>query len=557
MNERNVQLKSALGAIAPKERVVESRTLPKEDAVNLQGHAAYSLSDKLKLVTMLNTLKIQPQFYRSENQQMRDLRDLIERVALEDPYFVAQAIVWSRCMGEGMRSINHLAAALVSPFISGQEYAKRFYGTFNKREKKGGCIFRLDDMSEIKDAYEALTGKPLSNAMRKGFAAVLENADTYQLAKYSKTAIDIANLAHPQSKLSTAMADVTVDGTKVKMRTLDALMSGYTISADTWEVAQSEAGQEVAKAVREGKLTKSEAEKVLVEAKADNWESLLKDGKLGIMAALRNIRNIMKTPRKETIDAWCKLIVDPERIRKALILPIHFDLAYEIVMNEFATVDYSPKVQQALQDAYQAAIPNLREALPGKTCIFIDCSGSMSWGEINVEGIKGHASSWAARCSRATKAPAYKAGLIAATIAKATGADVIKFGGSAHRFSYNQNENVFALAKRFGTADDGYTNPAAAFDLVTREKAAYDRIIFISDNEVNGRLTSNSYRKYIHDVCSPYIYGIDLCGYGTTPLKNEGKISYMFGYGPSLYEAIASGEFNAEAHIKEIESIEI
>lgn len=536
MKNRNAQLKATLGAIAPKERIVAANSIPKEDTRNRQGHAAYSLQDELRLVAMLNTLKLQPQFYRTDSEQMTELRDLIERIGLKDPKFVAQAIVYSRCMGEGMRSINHLAAALVAPFISGEEYAKRFYGLFDKKNKKGGTIFRLDDMSEIKDAWFALGQKGLTASMRKGFASVLENVDTYQMAKYRDTVIDIANLVHPNSKLSKAEVEVEFEGQKVKMKALDAIMKGIVVTADTWEAAQSEAGQEVAKAVREGKLTKDEAEKVLAEAKADNWEGLLKDGKLGVLAALRNIRNIMKTPRKETINAWCKLITTPEVIRKALILPIHFDLAYDIVNSEFSEYSYANQVRQALQDGYLAAIPNLATVLTGKTLVIVDRSGSMGSG-IRLDTEK--TSDWNVQYRRGcadTQQCCYKAGLIAATICKATNADVVKFGSTAEYFHYDQNLNVFALAKRIGTASCDSTNPAAAFELIRRNRKAYDRIIFISDNEVNGRLTSEAYKAYVHDVADPYIYGIDLAAYGTTPLKRDGKIQYFFGYGPSLYE---------------------
>lgn len=557
MKNRNAQLKATLGAIAPKERIVAVNSIPKEDTRNRQGHAAYSLQDELRLVAMLNTLKLQPQFYRTDSEQMTELRDLIERIGLKDPKFVAQAIVYSRCMGEGMRSINHLAAALVAPFISGEEYAKRFYGLFDKKNKKGGTIFRLDDMSEIKDAWFALGQKGLTASMRKGFASVLENVDTYQMAKYRDTVIDIANLVHPNSKLSKAEVEVEFEGQKVKMKALDAIMKGIVVTADTWEAAQSEAGQEVAKAVREGKLTKDEAEKVLAEAKADNWEGLLKEGKLGVLAALRNIRNIMKTPRKEIIDAWCKLITTPEVIRKALILPIHFDLAYDIVNSEFGEHSYANQVRQALQDGYLAAIPNLATVLTGKTLVIVDRSGSMGCG-IRLDTEK--TSDWDIQYRRGrtdTQQCCYKAGLIAATICKATNADVVKFGSTAEYFHYDQNLNVFALAKRIGTASCDSTNPAAAFELIRRNRKAYDRIIFISDNEVNGRLTSEAYKAYVHDVADPYIYGIDLAAYGTTPLKRDGKIQYFFGYGPSLYESIASSEFNPMEHIDKIRAIEI
>lgn len=554
MKSRNAQLQATLGAIAPKERIVAANSVPKEDTVNLQGHAAYALPDELRLVSMLNTLKLQSQFYKSDNDQMKELRDLIEKIGLRDPKFVAQAIVYSRCLGEGMRSINHLAAALVAPFISGQEYAKRFFGAFDKKGKKGGTIFRMDDMSEIKDAWFALGQKGLPASMRKGFASVLENADTYQLAKYKNTVIDISNLVHPNSKLSKAEVEVEFEGQKVKMKALDAIMKGIAVAADTWETTQSEAGQIVAKAVREGKLDKQEAEKVLAEAKADNWEGLLKDGKLGVLAALRNIRNMMKNPRQEMIEAWCKLITDPAKVRQALILPIHFDLAYDVVDNEFGQNKYANKVRQALQDGYIAALPNLAAAFPGKTLIVVDNSGSMGGFPVSDGKTAVHYNyGW----SKRTQTAGYKAGLIAATFAAATGGDIIQFGGSAHWFQYDRNENVFSLAKKVCTASDGWTNPHAAFELITRERKAYDRIIFISDNEVNGRVTSAAYKEYVRRVCDPYVYGIDLCSYGTTPLKRDGKVQYFFGYGPSMYESVASSEFNPAEHIEKIRAIEI
>ena len=557
MIDRNAQLKATLGTMAPKERVVEAMNIKSEDTVNRQGFKAYALDDKLRLIMMLNTLKLQPQFYRTESEQMKELRDLVERIAVKDPYFVAQAIVYSRCVGEGMRSVNHLAAALLAPYASGQEWSKRFYGLFNKKESKnglvtGGCIYRPDDMTEIKAVYDALNKGVLSNAMKKGFASVIENLDGYQLTKYKKNIIDMSNLVHPNS--SKSKATVTIGDKTVKV--LDALMQGINIPADTWEHANSEAGQEVAKAVREGKISKNEAEKILAEAKNDNWESLLTDGKLGVLAALRNIRNMMKNPRKSVIDAWCKLITTDGLIRKSLILPIQIDLAYETVMREFANADYSPKVQQALLDAYEMSIPNLSSVLSGKTCVVVDCSGSMGY-SVNVDGYS-NTGNWWYSTRRETESCSYKAGLIAATICKATNADVIKFGSDARYFGFNKNTNVFALAKQIGTHEYGATYPYKAFELMRNQKKSYDRIIFISDNEVNSyNLTSNSYKDYIHDVCSPYIYAIDLAAYGTAPISNKNKVQYYYGYGSQLFDDISKNEFNPNYHIDKISKVVI
>ena len=547
MKERNTQLKNALGAMASKETVKAVAAIPTENAKNRQGCAAYSLSDELRLISMLNTIKLEPQFYRSENQTMRELRDLIERIGLKDPYFVAQAIVYSRCLGEGMRSVNHLAAALLAPFISGKEYAKRFYGLWDKKEKKGGCIYRVDDMSEIKDVYAALNKSTLSNSMKKGFAAVLEALDTYQLAKYKDTVIDMANLTHPKSALS--KAEIVVDGKKMKV--IDALMKGITVSADTWEVANSDAGQEVAKAVKAGKLTKAEAEVTLANAKNDNWEAMLTEGKLGILAAIRNIRSMLKSPRKEVIDALCKLVSNGQAIRDGKIMPYQIDYAYEVVKKEFSNSADGRRVMEALLKGYEYAVPNLAEALPGRTCVMVDCSGSMNT-----------YCSQAGQRSNIASTAAEKAGLIAATIAKATNADVVRFGSHAEFYSYDPNESVFSLGRKIGHDNMGGTSIPSAFELIRTAKRQYDRIILLSDNECNARgywsgdWVSGAYKKYVHDVANPYVYAVDLAAYGTTPIAGD-KVNYYFGYGFAMFEDIASKEFNPSAHIEAIRKIVI
>lgn len=540
MKERNAQLKSALGAMAPVERIVEANSIPAPDTTNIQGYAAYSLDDELRLLAMLNVIKLEPQFYRSENQTMIELRDLIERIGLKDPYFVCQAIKYSRCMRDGMRSINHLAAALIAPFITGKDYAKRFYSLYNKKTKEGGCIFRPDDMSEIKEVYDALNTATLSNAMKKGFALTIESLDNYQLSKYKKSIIDIANLVHPNPSKSTAT--ITVEGKEWK--TLDAIMQGLTVSADTWEVANSEAGQLVAQAVKEGKLDKEEAQKVLAEAKNDNWESLLTEEKLGILAALRNIRNMMKNPRPEIIQKLCKLISNPIAIKNGMIMPYQMDLAYEVIKQEFNNSEYRKTVLNALTTGLELSIPNLANALPGKTLVMIDCSGSM----LDNCYQKG---------KKIKTTACEKAGLLAAMIAKATNCDVIRFGSNAHYINYDFGINIFDLGKVFSKVNMGCTNIGAAFDCARNAGKAYDRIILLSDNEANSGCVCSSYKRYIHDICSPYIYCVDLAAYSTMPIKNHDKVNYYYGYGYSLFDDIANKEFNPSAHIDQVRQVKI
>lgn len=563
MSKTNSKLASVIGSKQPKPNLVTARNIPTPDTTNQQGYAAYSQDKWLTLLTMLNTLKFEPQYYRSQTQTLKELQALIDNCAKEDLYLTCQCIVYSRCLGEGIRTISHASSVFIAPYISGQEYSKRFYGLWNKKEQKGGVIFRPDDMAEILAGYIALNGQiqqtvttvngvpvsndvktsgpKLSNAMKKGFKSALESLDTYSLLKYKSNLIDIINLVHPSPKLSRA----TVEYNGEKVSTIDAIMKGYNVSANTWEVNQGEAGQIVAKAVKEGKLTDKEAKEALTQAKADNWKELLDTNKLGILAALRNLRNVLlNNPESSTINKLCDLVSNPALIREGKIMPYQLDLANEIMIAEFNS-PYARQISQALAKGYELAIPNLSALIPGQNVIFLDQSGSMGY-EIKLLGQK-----YSSRTSCISKAA-----LIAATIAKATNADIIVFGSSAKYVQYNPNLDVFTLAKQLSTADMGGTNLATAWKLAQSSGRKYTRTFILSDNECNRGNTYSSYMSYVKNVGHPYVYSVDLAGYGTNCIAGE-KVRYYYGYGFSMFDDIAKSEFNAAYHLDKVRKVVI
>ena len=563
MSKTNSKLASVIGTKQPKPNLVNASKIPTPDTTNQQGYSAYSQDKWLTLLTMLNTLKFEPQYYRSQTQTLKELQTLIDNCAKEDLYLTCQCIVYSRCLGEGMRTISHASSVFIAPYISGQEYSKRFYGLWNKKEQKGGVIFRPDDMAEILAGYVALNGQvqqtvttvngvpvsndvktsgpKLSNAMKKGFKSALESLDTYSLLKYKSNLIDIINLVHPSPKLSKA----TVEYNGEKISTIDAIMKGYNVSANTWEVNQGEAGQIVAKAVKEGKLTEDEAKETLTQAKADNWKELLDTNKLGILAALRNLRNVLlNNPESSTITKLCELVSNPTLIREGKIMPYQLDLANEIMIAEFNS-PYARQISMALAKGYELAIPNLSALIPGQNVIFLDQSGSMRY-EIKLPGQK-HSS----RTSCISKAA-----LIAATIAKATNADIIVFGSSAKYVQYNPNQDVFTLARQLATADMGGTNLATAWNLAQASGRKYTRTFILSDNECNRGNTYSSYMSYVKNVGHPYVYSVDLAGYGTNCIAGE-KVRYYYGYGFSMFDDIAKSEFNAAYHLDQVRKVVI
>ena len=123
--------------------------------------------------------------------------------------------------------------------------------------------------------------------------------------------------------------------------------------------------------------------------------------------------------------------------------------AYEIIKSEFRTTADAKRVMDALIKGYELSVPNLALALSGRTCVMIDCSGSMHTPCFNGK-------------SRMNSTVSEKAGLIAATIAKSTGADVVRFGSRAEMTSYNKDMNVFDLGKKLSIDNMGGTNIAAA-----------------------------------------------------------------------------------------------
>lgn len=563
MSKTNSKLAAVIGTKQPKPNLVNAKNIPTPDTTNQQGLPAYSQDKWLTLLTMLNTLKLEPQYYRSVTNTLKELQTLIDQCAKEDLYLTCQCIVYSRCIGEGMRTISHASSVFIAPYISGQEYSKRFYGLWNKKEQKGGVIFRPDDMAEILQGYIALNGQikqtvtlvngvpqssetstsgpKLSNAMKKGFKSVLESLDSYSLLKYKSKLIDIINLVHPSPRLSTAK--IEYNGEQVS--TIDAIMKGYNVSANTWEVNQGEAGQIVAKAVKEGKLTEEEAKETLTQAKADNWKELLDTNKLGILAALRNLRNILiNNPSQDTINKLCDLVSNPTLIREGKIFPYQLDVANEIMLSEFST-PYSRQISQALAKGYELAIPNLKELLPGNNVVFLDQSGSMTW-EIKLPGSKN-----GSRTSCISKAA-----LIAATIAKATNADIICFGSTARYVQYNPNLDVFSLAKQLSSSNMGGTNLSTAWKLAQQSNRKYTRTFILSDNEVNRGSTYNSYMSYVKNVGHPYVYSVDLAGYGTNAIAGD-KVRYYYGYGFAMFDDIAKSEFNAAYHLDKVRKVVI
>lgn len=548
-------------------RVSNSEIKP---TVTLQGGDGFTQKSEKELIAILST-GLTNTYYEKETEREVRFKEVLKRVASKNFEFAAKALVYARTVF-GQRSVTHYGAVELIPYLSGTELAKRFFSKRDRNENKGGIIFRLDDMTEILACYQAKNGveAPIPNAIKKGFKEAIENSDKYILAKYQMKSrgvslIDIVNMVHPKETAINGTVFVSeaeylkaVKGTKfekveytldaekngnVGISTLRALVLGLLKQFNTVEDKNTESGKVVAEKVKSGEITREEASVQLNEAKTENYKELIETKKIGYLALLRNIRNILKTSDTALLNSACELLVDEKFIRKSLVWPHTIDLALEILQTEFRPAQLG-NVLSALNKAYELSIPNLKELMPErKTAVVFDSSGSMTTQITLSEKQRGIASALD------------KAALIGATFAKGLNADVYTFSSSCKICNFNNTDSVNTIKQSIlRSAMGGGTSWSTIFPELIRNDN-YERIIVISDEQSNDNALS-SYKEYCQKNGTPYLYIVNICGYGpTVNIKENDRTFRLFGYTNDIYTKATTAEMNINKVIDEINKI--
>lgn len=192
-------------------------------------------------------------------------------------------------------------------------------------------IQRADELTEFLSLYW-LEGKcPLSKQVKLGLSRAFNKFDAYQLAKYNRDGTvklrDVLFMTHPKPK-DALQAD-----------TWKALVNGTLPPPDTWEVGLSSGAD-----------------------KRETFTRLLSENRLGYMALLRNLRNMLEAK------------VDKELIKNALlsgaenskVLPFRF----------ISAASHAPQLEPFIDKAMQLSLKGMPK-LPGKTLLLLDHSGSM------------------------------------------------------------------------------------------------------------------------------------------------------------------------------------
>lgn len=463
--------------------------------INKAGGESYSQSKELELISILLTSFVNDQFYRSSNDTLKRLKELIKEI---DPLFAAKAAIFARDKF-GMRSISHVLASEIASNLGGKEWSKNFYDKI---------IVRLDDMTEIISYYLSNnTDKAhpkFPNSMKKGFASAFDRYDGYHLAKYKGEGkevklVDIVNLVHPVP-------------TERNSEALKSRINGTLKNSETWESKLSQAGQS------EGDTD---------QLKSEAWKELLETKKIGIMALLKNLRNIINQST-DSIPMVCQTLCDEKVILNSRALPFRFSKAYD----EISKMGTSKEIRDIL-NAISTSMDISSKNIPkfDNTLFVIDVSGSMSG------------------------RPSEVASLFASMFAKSNNCDVMTFANHANYVNYNPSDSIMTIRNSFKFTGGG-TNVK---DVFIKANKSYSNIVIVSDLQswIGHHTPTKEFNEYkIKFNCDPHVYSWDVAGYGTMMFP-ESKVFCLAGFSEKVFDLMAILKNGRESLVNQIRSTEI
>jgi len=469
--------------------------------INNEGATAYPMNDKEKLVTQVLTSFFNENKFYGDNSQ--DILNTVRNVIKTEAKFVANLCIYARNEMH-LRTISHVLVSELAKSTEGKEYVTK---TLNK------IIERPDDMTEVLAYYLNTYGKPIPNSVKKGLADNFGKFDEYQLAKYNrKNTIklkDILCLAHPKAK-DERQSDLW-----------KRLLEDRLETPVTWEKELSTKGN-----------TK------------ETWERLIEENRLGYMAMLRNLRNIIKSGASNLNKVY-EYLTDEERVLKNKQLPFRYYSAYKTLKNEGIGTS---KIYDALETAIKISTKNI-DRLTGKTLIAADVSGSMNF-----------------PISKKSDLTCAEVAVLMLSIANYICEETITktFDNYLYTCNLATQNGIIANANSI-KVNGGGTDITLPLRYLLDRKIFVDRIIILSDNEINREYSYNTgysrsstcqalveeYKKRINpDV---WVHAIDMQGYGTQQFKGK-NVNIIAGWSERVFDFISSVEQGMDSLIDKISS---
>ena len=500
--------------------IMEPRTI-----LNHEGELAYRLSPEMELYTAVVTASLSDKFYETGSEQMNRILELVSKVS---PDFVARLAVYTRTEMH-LRSVPLLLVVALAKVHSGDGLVAR---TVER------VVQRADEIMELLMCYQLLNpsegrkklGK-LSHQIQVGLQHAFNNFDEYQFAKYNRSNLEVKLrdalfIVHPKAKddAQQAIFNKIVE---------DKLTVPYT-----WETELSALGQK-----------KYDNEQDRKDAFREKWEELISSRKVGYMALLRNLRNMLVSGVSPVLmDQVCTYLSSPQNVLKSKQLPFRYLSAYR----EIDGIDNvsTTMVLSALEDAMKASANNI-SGFDGdtRTLIACDVSGSM----------------WTLVSPR-SKVRLFDIGIVLAMLFKNRCKQVITgmFGTEWKVFNYPNGNILPAITEmerhegEVGYSTDGYK----VVEWLLKDDVIMDKVLIFTDCQMwnshgDGNTFAHLWSQYKRRVPKAQLYLFDLAGYGQMPLRMEQDDVFLVGgWSDRIFDVISDLQ-NSNTVVDAINNIEL
>lgn len=488
----------------------------KETVMNHECAKAYAMTPEMELYTAVVTCALSDKFYESKDGRMERIASLIRQV---EPKFVAKLAVYTRTQ-MNLRSIPMFLIVELAKIHNGDSLVKR---TIEK------TVLRADEIMELLMCYQLRNsdGKSikklgkLSRQVQEGLKSAFNRFDEYQFAKYNRSNLEV--------KLKDALFLVHPKASSPEQQAIfDNIVSGELKTPYTWETQLSELGQKHF----DTKEEKAEALKAL-------WEELIDSGRLGYMALLRNLRNILQANVSPVhLGKVTSHICDPAKVAKSKQLPFRFLAAYKELMG--VTSVHTSTMLSALEKAVRESVNNL-EGFGTDTSVLVaaDVSGSMF-----------------TTISPKSSVMNYDIGILLSMLLKSKCSSVISgmFGDSWKVLNLPQ-ENILAntveMKRREGEV--GYsTNGYKVIDYLVDNNIRMDKVMMFTDMQMwdstcRDNQIQKSWAKYRQIYPEAKLYLFDLNGYGQAPVRLVGDdVTLIAGWSDKVFDVLNTVEKGAD-----------
>jgi hypothetical protein len=395
-------------------------------------------------------------FYTSnEDVAKRMSADISALVRKGKTDYVANVILYARTTAL-MRSMPILATVYFAKAL--REANKPFP---QLRSLVSSVIQRADQVTDMYAVALEVFGdkRKVPSAVKRGVADAMNNFTEYHFGKYNRAAgvtfKDILRIAHPEPR------------NEIQSQVFSKIMSDTLAVPYTWETELSMNGQ-----------LPQEVQK----SKAQIWAELVQSGKLGYMALLRNLRNIIQSGADVTGEV-ARRISDAEQVARSKQLPFSFIKAFDAVK------DAPTQLKWAVSEALDISCKNV-PALGKNVWIIVDGSGSMLGSNYGYRGN----SDTLADC------PFQTAAVFCAALAKsnqdASNLAVTIFSDNAEMVTINPRDTATSIVEQLTKkVQGGGTNLQAALNMKSRLGFEPDTVVILSDMEVN-QLSTGDYHNY-------------------------------------------------------------